>query len=167
MDAEGESERPIGASIGAIERQITAEKDALSHNLAELERQAKELLDWRAYARKHPLPVVGGAFAGGLLIAVMSSPRKARLDAARKAVSDELPRAARERDWTSSSPREPSAAHDAWEIFKGALAAAATTRVASYVSELLPEFSKHLEDQRRERAPHRKYWRLRSVGNGD
>jgi hypothetical protein len=136
-----------------LEREIAAEQEALGENLAELEHQAKELVDWRAYVRKNPLAMMGVAFGGGVLLAAMAGSRKSRSE--------------RERAHESNGDDEPSTARDTWEVFKGALLGAAAAELTSYVAELLPDFHEHLDEQRRERAAKRRKSRPASARNGD
>jgi hypothetical protein len=138
-----------------LEREIAAEQDALGENLAELEHQAKELVDWRAYVRKNPLAMMGVAFGGGMLLASMAGPGRSH-SGARPGRGHE-----------SNGDEEPTTARDAWEIFKGALLGAAAAEVTSYVAELLPDFREHLDEQRRERAARRRKSRPASARNGD
>ncbi|HVT39299.1 MAG TPA: hypothetical protein VHE78_09660 [Gemmatimonadaceae bacterium] len=147
-----------------LERQIVAEKDALGENIETLIHQAKELADWRTYVRKAPLPAVGISFGTSVLIGALTGRRRRRFARHESRGTRALERARQQPLRDESGPVAPSAAHDAWEIFKGAVVGLATERVASYVSELLPEFSKHLEEQRRARAGHEEAWRVRSVG---
>jgi hypothetical protein len=50
----------------------------------------------------------------------------------------------------------PSAAHDAWEVLKGAVLGATGLRVKSWVSELLPEFRDHLAQSKHDQAARRR-----------
>ena len=138
-----------------LEREIAAEQEALGENLAELEHQAKDLVDWRAHVRKNPLAMMGVAFGGGVLLAAMAGPSKSR-SGARLRLAHE-----------SDGDDEPSMAHDTWEVFKGALLGAAAAEVTSYVVKLLPDFREHLDEQRRERAARRRKSRPASARNGD
>ena len=143
----------------ALEREIAEEKDALGENLAALEHQAKELVDWRAHVRKSPLAMMGVAFGGGLLVAAMTGSGRSRGST----------RSSSARTWREHRPDtgangEPSAAHDAWQMFKGALISAATTRLTSEVSKLLPGFHEHFEEQRQERTTSRRNGRSHFAG---
>jgi hypothetical protein len=140
-----------------LEREIAAEQEALGENLAELEHQAKALVDWRAHVRKSPGTMMGIAFGGALLVAAMSGSRSSRSGG----------RTVPERDHESNGDGEASAARDAWEMFKGAVVGAATTRVSSYVAALLPDFHEHFEEQRRERSAKRQKSRSGSAGSWD
>ena len=139
----------------SLEREIAEEQEALGENLAELEHQAQELVDWRAHVRKSPLTMMGVAFGGGLLLATMAGPAKSRSRA----------RAERKRQPDADSDGEPWAADDTWQLFKGALISAATTQVASQLTKLLPDFHEHFEEQRRERATRRRKSRSHSAGS--
>lgn len=138
-----------------LEREIADEHEALAENLAVLEGQAKDLVDWRAYVRKSPLTMVGVAFGSGLLISAIAGSTR----------SPSRSRSARKYDVDGNE--EPSAAHEAWEIFKGALIGAAASQVTSYVTELLPEFGAHIESLRDEKAAVRRKPRPVNSMNAD
>ena len=138
-----------------LEREIADEHEALAENLAVLESQAKDLVDWRAYVRKSPLTMIGVAFGSGLLISAIAGSHR----------SQRRTRSARKYDVDGNE--EPSAAHDAWEIFKGAVIGAAATQVTSYVTELLPEFGAHIESLRHEKAGARRKPRPVTAMNTD
>ena len=138
-----------------LEREIADEHEALAENLAVLEGQAKDLVDWRAYVRKSPLTMVGVAFGSGLLIsAIAGSPRSRS-------------RSRSVRTYDADGDEEPSAVHDVWEIFKGAVIGAAAAQVTSYVTELLPEFGAHVESLRNEKATARRKPRPVNSTNAD
>ena len=138
-----------------LEREIADEHEALVENLAILESQAKDLVDWRTYVRKSPLTMVGVAFGSGLLIsAIAGAPRsRSRARAVRK--------------YDSDGNEEPSVMHDAWEIFKGAVIGAAASQVTAYVTDLLPEFGAHIESLRHEKAAARRKPRPVTSMNAD
>lgn len=62
-----------------LRREIEAERSALADNLHELEIRARELTDWRAQVRKHPVASVGVALAGGLAIGMYAGRRRRRV----------------------------------------------------------------------------------------
>ena len=126
--------------------EIARQQVELHDNLQELEHQAKELLDWRAHVRKRPLAALGAAFGGALLVAVVAGSRKPR-SAAEKV---------RTRESRIIREAAPSAAHDAWEVLKGAVLGATGLRVKSWVSELLPEFRDHLAQSEHDQAARRR-----------
>lgn len=140
------------SNTGELEREIAMEQEALGGNLAELEHQAKDLVDWRAHVRRKPLATIGVAFGAGLLAAAMGGVSSSRSG----------PRPGRQREFHGDA--DPSAARDAWEVFTGALVGAAMARVTSHVSKLLPDFGEHVDEQRQRRASKRK---RRSVPAGN
>jgi len=56
-----------------LRRVIAAERQALGKNRVHLEHRVKDLVDWRAHVRRHPLAILGAAFGGGFLIAALSA----------------------------------------------------------------------------------------------
>lgn len=143
-----------------LEREIADEQEALGENLAELEHQAKELVDWRAQVRKNPRTMLGLAFGGGVLLAVLAGAGGGRSGA----------RMRRGREPAAEGDDHPSEASETWEMLKGALVAAAASEVTSYVVELLPDFREHLAAQHRttsSRAPRARRPRPGVATNGD
>jgi hypothetical protein len=65
----------MGEDTRQIERQIRAERDNLGRNLQELQRQTRDLTDWRTHYRNHSGAVLAAAFGGGLLVGVLSAGR--------------------------------------------------------------------------------------------
>ncbi|HYN07133.1 MAG TPA: hypothetical protein VES67_07060 [Vicinamibacterales bacterium] len=76
----------MGEDTREIEREIRAERDNLGRNLHELQRQTRDLTDWRAHYRNHSGAVLAAAFGGGLIIGLLSAPR------GRERVPSEAPR---------------------------------------------------------------------------
>jgi hypothetical protein len=62
----------MGEDARQIEREIRAERDHLGRNLQELQRQTRELTDWRTHYRNHAGPFLAAAFGGGLAIGLLS-----------------------------------------------------------------------------------------------
>lgn len=78
----------IMQSIDSLEAEIASEKEALKHNVDELQERAREVVDWRTQVQRHPLAMVGAALVGGVLLATMFSPaRGAAAGAARGLLS--------------------------------------------------------------------------------
>ncbi len=138
-----------------LEREIADEHEALAENLTVLEGQAKDLVDWRAYVRKSPLTMVGVALGSGLLISAITGSTRSHS------------RAKSVRTYDADGHEEPSAAHDAWEIFKGAVIGAAASQLTSYVTNVLPEFGAHIESLRHEKAAARRQPRPVTSMNAD
>ncbi len=54
----------------AIMQHIERQREELGQNLDMLERRVKTATDWRTWARKWPLAILGVLFAAGFLMAV-------------------------------------------------------------------------------------------------
>jgi hypothetical protein len=61
----------MGEEPDQIERHIDATRGQLGENLAELERKVKNATDWRMHFQRNPFPMMGAAFAGGLLLSMV------------------------------------------------------------------------------------------------
>jgi hypothetical protein len=70
----------MGEEPDQIERHIDATRGQLGENLAELERKVKNATDWRLHFHRNPFPMMGAAFAGGLLLALMMGRRSGHLE---------------------------------------------------------------------------------------
>lgn len=62
-------------TTGQIEREMSRERRRLGQNLRELQTKVEETTDWRVQFRKRPMAILGAAFGGGLLLALMSGGR--------------------------------------------------------------------------------------------
>lgn len=58
-----------------LERQLTAERAGLDHNLQALGARAQSAVDWKARVRSSPLPMVGAGLAVGVILGVASQGR--------------------------------------------------------------------------------------------
>ena len=55
-----------------IEAHIEETREDLGSNLNELERKVKSMTDWKQQFRNHPMVMLGVAFGGGILIALLA-----------------------------------------------------------------------------------------------
>lgn len=65
----------MGQGPDQIESRIGATVDRLGENLHELEGRVKSVTDWRGQFRRRPMALAGLAFAGGILLSVLTSGR--------------------------------------------------------------------------------------------
>jgi hypothetical protein len=94
--------------------------------------------DWRSRYRKKPYAFLGGAFAGGVLLAVGT---RSGSEAITNLIGS---------DAVGEEHRRQVV--DAWNGIKGALIAVATARLVEYLGNLMPGFSEHF-DRRMEQRP--------------
>jgi hypothetical protein len=69
----------MGQATGEIEAQIEGTRAELGANLQELEQKVKTVADWRHHFRNHAMTLMGVAFGGGVLLAMMGGKRKTRV----------------------------------------------------------------------------------------
>jgi len=66
----------VGETSGQIAREIEQTRARLGSNLQELETKVKEATDWRKQFHKNPLPMLGIAFGGGILLSTVVGGRR-------------------------------------------------------------------------------------------
>ena len=66
----------MGETSDEIMQQIEQTRAALGANLQALEHKVRQTTDWRQHFRKNPLPLLGLAFAAGLLLAMVGMPAR-------------------------------------------------------------------------------------------
>jgi len=66
----------VGETSGQIAQEIEQTRARLGSNLQELETRVKEATDWRKQFRKNPLPMLGIAFGGGILLSTVVGGRR-------------------------------------------------------------------------------------------
>ena len=113
-----------------IQREIDAEITALAGNLSELEAKAREITDWRAQVRKHPLATVGVALASGVAIAMLTGRRR--------------PGTAYQPESGAAAPGPSPLSHPVVDRVLNALVAVAAGKAVEILGDMIPEFSGHL-----------------------
>jgi len=121
-----------------IEAQIDRTRERLGSNLRELEHRIDAATDWREQFRARPHLFLGGALAGGALLAVALRPT-----AARHAVDS--PREDHLRAFSRNGVDGREQALELWNSIKGALIGVAATRITAYISDLVPGFEEHFQ----------------------
>ena len=119
-----------------IEAYIDRTRERLGSNLRELEDKVDAATDWREQFRARPHLFLGGAVAGGLLLATVLRPKSPR-DVFDSANESPLPSVSR------NGVNAQEQALELWNNIKGALIAVAAMRVTEYISELIPGFDEH------------------------
>lgn len=116
-----------------IEAHIDRTRERLGSNLRELEHKVDAATDWREQFRARPHLFLGGAIAGGVLLAAVLRPSSSRdvFDS-----SNESNLASVSRNGVNAQEQ----ALELWNNVKGALIAVAAMRVTEYISELIPGF---------------------------
>ncbi|HEU4694451.1 MAG TPA: hypothetical protein VFS23_39050 [Vicinamibacterales bacterium] len=119
-----------------IEAHIDRTRERLGSHLRELEHKVEAATDWREQFRARPHLFLGGAIAGGVLLAAVLRPSSSRdvFDS-----SNESNLASVSRNGVNAQEQ----ALELWNNVKGALIAVAAMRVTEYISELIPGFDEH------------------------
>ena len=120
--------------IVRIQQEIDAEKAALASNLSALEGKAREVTDWRAQVRKHPLGSVGVAIAAGVAVAVLTKRSAPRTSAPPSS------------DGKGAAPAGATPwSHPVVDRVINALVAVAAAKAVEMISESIPDFAEHLK----------------------
>jgi hypothetical protein len=64
-------QRAVASTAGEIRQDIHREREALGEDLAELQQKVRRTTDWRGQFRRNTVMMLSGAFAGGLLFAMV------------------------------------------------------------------------------------------------
>ena len=121
-----------------IEAQIDRTRERLGSNLRELEHRIDAATDWREQFRARPHLFLGGALAGGALLAVALRPTAAR-HAVDSPSEDHL------RAFSRNGVDGREQALELWNSIKGALIGVASARITAYISDLVPGFEEHFQ----------------------
>lgn len=136
----------MGENSDQIERHIQEQRDELGDNIGELQKKAKNAVDWRNQVQHRPMAMMGIAFAGGVLLSALLPHNRQRSSSRRSSSSGH---------WTPSGNTEiarPDFARNTeseyhnvgvarkWGSIKGALVGVAATRLGSFLKEMLPGF---------------------------
>ena len=116
----------MGQQVDEIARHIQEQRSEMRDNVVELKHKATRVVDWRAQVRARPLPMLGLAFGGGVLLSVLVGGRR-------------QPRA-------SSRNGAESVLSTTLASVKGALIAMAASKVTSVVDEWLPGFEQEMRE---------------------
>jgi hypothetical protein len=121
-----------------IEAHIDRTRQRLGSNLRELENRVDAATDWREQFRARPHIFLGGAIAGGALLAAVLRPKSSRhlFDSSNEAHLGLVSR---------NGVNAQEQALELWNNIKGALIAVAAMRVTEYISQLIPGFEEHYQ----------------------
>lgn len=128
-----------------IEDHIRSTQRELGSNFQELEDKVKDATNWRVQFERHPMALLGVAFAGGLLLSAGLGGRRRRTA---PYYGPWMPPAHLNGSGLGSQGSGPGVerkekSSDVWDGIKGALFAAAGTQVSSILGELLPGFNEY------------------------
>ena len=124
-------------ATGKIEAHIDRTRERLGSNLKELEHRIDAATDWREQFRVRPHLFLGGALAGGALLAAVLRP------AAPHTVDS--PGENNLRAFSRSGVDGREQALELWSNIKGALIGVAAMRITAYISELVPGFDEQFQ----------------------
>lgn len=126
----------MGQATSQIEAQIVGARAELGANLHELEQKMKSATDWKYYFRSNPMPMLGVAIGGGLIMAAMF---KSKGRTAPRALSS-APVATSYRSHSEIPKRQ---VQETWDAVKLAVIGVATAKLTELVGEHVPGFQEH------------------------
>jgi hypothetical protein len=127
-------------SAREIEAHIDRTRERLGSHLRELEHRVDAATDWREQFRTRPHLFLGGAIAGGALLAAVLRQRSSQ-HASDSSTEAHLGLVSRNGGRNGVNAQEQ--ALELWNNIKGALIGVAAMRITEYVSELIPGFEEH------------------------
>ena len=129
-----------------IEAQIDRTRERLGSNLRELEHRIDAATDWREQFRARPHLFIGGAIAGGALVAAVFRKKSSRrvFDSSHESHLGAL---------SGNGVNAQQQALELWNNIKSALMGVAAMRITGYVSELIPGFDEHYRRAAQHDAP--------------
>jgi hypothetical protein len=128
-----------------IEDHIRSTQRELGSNLQELEDKVKDATNWRVQFERHPLALLGIAFAGGLLLSAGVGGRRRRAPSyyGSWTPAPHMSGSGLGTPANDSGFERKEKSSDIWGGIKSALLATAGTQVSSVLGELLPGFKEH------------------------
>jgi hypothetical protein len=128
----------VGQTTDEITTHIENTRDNLGSNLEELEERVKAVTDWRQKFQASPMSMLGVAFGGGLVLALLMGGR-------RPLRSVTPPRQESERRRFAGSDHRLRRAFETWDNVQDALIGVAATRLKGFVGDLVPGFREELQ----------------------
>jgi hypothetical protein len=119
----------VDQSVEQLETDIRHARTRLGAGFDELEDRVQAVTDWRRHYRQNAWPVLGLAFAGGVVLSIMSRNASPPSDAAR-----------------FEAGRGESARQilDIWKDVQRAMIAVGAARITDYIADLVPGFRDEL-----------------------
>lgn len=137
----------MGETTNQIEWEIAQKRTELSHNLIELKKRAKAVVDWRSHVEERPGTMVAVAFAGGIVLSALFSALRGpvKVYAQRpsgNAVEYDTPIA---RTPARSPSKLATTTRKNLDALGGALLGIVATRTTSILDGILPGFQREFE----------------------
>ena len=148
-------EKPGEMKSEYIKRSIDVQRDNLGRDIQELEDRVRTTFDWRAQFQKNPMTMIGAAFGGGVLLAVLLGNRRRGRGRSPYAESpgrsEHVDFSTREHERHPGTTYQRQKALDTWDNIKGALIGVAATRFRSLLGEAIPGFTEQYKKTEREK----------------
>jgi hypothetical protein len=130
-----------------LQARIEEEGNNLKQNLEEFEDRVKNVLDWKVWYRHNTALAIGGAAAGGLLLALLLP----RVDSGEEEFVDDgpLPMSSAE-PWETRSrsgvKQQSSRLHNVLDNSVSAVVGIATDQLQRFLSRAIPGFTEHYRE---------------------
>ena len=129
---------------GRLKARIEEDQENLKNNFEEIENRVKDALDWRIWYRNNTGLALGGAVAGGLLLALLL-PKSSSIEAEFMDTDEDPMEPARVRSDSTSRLGK------VLDNTVSAVLGVATDKLQDFMSQAIPGFSKHYSDAQRGR----------------
>src|SRR3979490_2130786 len=134
----------MGETPDQIERHIYEKRSERGENIHELQQKVKTAVDWRAQFDQRPWVLMGAAFGGGMLLALLFGGRG---DSNRSS----SPGAWKQEGYRSGNVQQRDDKTSAiWENIRGAALAVAASRLGNVLEDVLPGFQEQYRRRQRE-----------------
>lgn len=128
----------MGQATSQIEAQIVGARAELGANLQELEQKMKSATDWKYHFRSNPMPMLGVAMGGGLVMAALFRNK----GGTGLGATSNAPVASSYRSHSEIPKRQ---VQETWDAVKLAVIGIATAKLTELVGEHVPGFQEHFK----------------------
>jgi hypothetical protein len=129
---------------GRLKARIEEEQENLKNNFEEIESRVKDALDWRIWYKNNTALALGGAVAGGLLLAILL-PKSSSIESEFIDADEDPMEPVRVRSDSTSRFGK------VLDNTVAAVLGVATDKLQDFMSQAIPGFSKHYTDAQRGR----------------
>jgi|KBSMisStaDraftv2_1062788.scaffolds.fasta_scaffold19366_6 hypothetical protein len=135
-----------------LEKHIQSKRNALGHNLEELESKVRSAGDWHTYFERYPMTALGISFGGGILLSMLIGSNRSNRG---RMVADSVSWQENPSRTLANAARPAGGARDKMaetvDTIKGALFGLATAKVQDILSDAIPGFREQYQKTERQR----------------
>jgi hypothetical protein len=132
-----------------LQARIEAEGNSLKQNLEEFEDRVKNVLDWKVWYRHNTALAIGGAAAGGILLALLLPKSDSGEEASPEI--DDFDQVSAAETLSRIRPVRRSRFHNVLDNSMSAILGVAADQVQHFMSRAIPGFREHYSEAERKR----------------